>query len=258
MVRLFIILFLSFSASCFSQRISGTVVDEENNPVPAVLVFNMTTEKKAYTNIDGEFTIETALNEELRFIRSGFERSSKVIKYVDFLNSFTVTLNRAAADIEEVQIVRLTGDLNQDSKNLTRIDKVYQLQKEIGVPLPAEKPRERPADFKKDVLAPLLALSIKPQAIYDLISGDSRRMKAEYRYDDLQDNIKWIREKVPEGYFTEMGIPPEKISEFLQFSIGVKLELNKYIKAKNLSKVLFILEDTLLVYQERRTETLKK
>lgn len=49
MVRLFVILFLSFSASCFSQRISGTVVDEENNPVPAVLVFNMTTEKKAYT-----------------------------------------------------------------------------------------------------------------------------------------------------------------------------------------------------------------
>lgn len=258
MGRILIIFLICFSANCFAQRISGVVVDEENNPVSAVLVFNMLTEKKAYTNSRGEFTLETALNEELRFIRSGFDRSSKVIRYSDFLNAVTITLTRRATDIEEVQIVRLTGNLDMDSKNLSRIDKVYELQKEIGIPLPPEKPRETPADFKNDVLAPLLGLSIKPQAIYDLISGDSRRMKAEYRYEDLQDNINWIRGKIPDDYFIEMGIPPEKISEFLQFSTGVKLDLNKYIKAKNLSKVLFALEDTLPVYLERRSEQIAK
>ena len=48
-----------------------------------------------------------------------------------------------------------------------------------------------------------------------------------------------------------MEIPKEKISEFLQFSLGIKPEINKYIKSQNLSKVLFILEDTLPEYLNR-------
>ena len=113
-----------------------------------------------------------------------------------------------------------------------------QLRREVGAPAPPEKPRETPADFKNDVLLPLLGLSLKPQAIYNLISGDARRKKAQYRYDDLQDNILWIRGKVGDDYFVKMEIPAERISEFLQFSMGLKPEIKSYIKAQNLSKVL--------------------
>ena len=73
-------------------------------------------------------------------------------------------------------------------------------------------------------------------------------MKAEYRYEDLQENISWRRQRIDDDYFVKMGIPQGKISEFLQFSIGLKPEINQFIKAKNLSKILFILEDTLPVY----------
>ena len=153
-------------------------------------------------------------------------------------------------EIEEVKVssLKLTGDLNKDSKSLTKIDKTAQVEKAVGIPGPPEKPREKPAEFKKDVLYSLLSLSVKPQAIYDLISGDARRMKAEYRYEDLQENISWIRQRIDDDYFVKMGIPQGKISEFLQFSIGLKPEINQFIKAKNLSKILFILEDTLPVY----------
>lgn len=45
-----------------------------------------------------------------------------------------------------------------------------------------------------------------------------------------------------------MGVPEEKIIEFLQFSIGIKPEINQAIRATNVSKVLFILEETLPKY----------
>ena len=76
-------------------------------------------------------------------------------------------------------------------------------------------------------------------------------MRSLYRYEDLQDNITWIRERMGDDYFIEMGIPSEKIAEFLQFSIGVKPDITRYIKARNLSKVLFILEGTLPQYLHR-------
>ena len=81
-----------------------------------------------------------------------------------------------------------------------------------------------------------------------MISGDARRRKTQYRYDDLQNNIAWIRGKVGDDYFIKMEILSLKISEYLQFSIGIKPELKSYIKAQNLSKVLFILEETLPLY----------
>lgn len=251
MVRSISLFLLLISLNLFSQNVSGIVSDDEGNALPGTLVFNMNSEEKVYSNLNGAFTISASLNDELRFVRVGFERNSKSIALQDFGSNLHIILTRNTAEIEEVNIVRLTGDINQDSKNLTKVDQVYELQKEIGVPLPPEKPREKPADFKKDVLLTLVSLSIKPQAIYDLISGDARRIKAEYRYEDLQDNITWIRKRVADDYFLQMGIPVEKISAFVQFSMGNNPEITQAIKAGNLSKVLFTFEETLPIFLNR-------
>ena len=249
MIRLlFIFAFVGISISA-QQTVYGRITDEEQHPIPATLVMNMKTGFQAYSDLEGNFSINGNFRDELRFVRKGYERVSLLFnnenqRYV------SITLYRFAVAIEEVKIeqVKLTGNLETDSRNLTKIDKAEILNAEIGVPKPPEKPREKPAEFKKDVLYSLLSLSVKPQAIYDLISGDARRMKAEYRYEDLQENISWIRQRIDDDYFVKMGIPQGKISEFLQFSIGLKPEINQFIKAKNLSKILFILEDTLPVY----------
>ena len=249
MIRLlFIFAFVGISISA-QQTVYGRITDEEQHPIPATLVMNMKTGFQAYSDLEGNFSINGNFGDELRFVRKGYERVSLLFnnenqRYV------SITLYRVAVAIEEVKIeeVKLTGNLETDSRNLTKIDKAEILNAEIGVPKPPEKPREKPAEFKKDVLYSLLSLSVKPQAIYDLISGDARRMKAEYRYEDLQENISWIRQRIDYDYFVKMGIPQGKISEFLQLSIGLKPEINQFIKAKNLSKILFILEDTLPVY----------
>ena len=77
-------------------------------------------------------------------------------------------------------------------------------------------------------------------------------MRSLYRYEDLQDNIAWIRERVEDDYFTKMNIPKDKISEFLQFSIGLKPDINRWIRARNLERVLFTLEDTFPKYLENK------
>lgn len=254
MWRLLLLFLLLFSCFLFSQKVSGFITDEEGNPLPAVLVFNLRTEQKSSTNLAGEFTIDAKPNEELRFIRSGFERFSKMISNQDYNYSLRISLDRIAAEIEEVEIpVRLSGDLNIDSRNLTRFDKVAQLRAEIGVPAAPEKPREKVADAKEDILKPLLRIPpmVNFQAVYDVISGRAKKKKRLYRYEDLQENIAWIREKVGDEYFIKMEIPPQKISEFLQFSIGIKPDLNKYVKAKNVSKILLLLEETFPLYLKR-------
>lgn len=254
MFRLTLLFILCFSTSLLSQRVSGTITDEDQNPLPAVLVFNMKTAQKSYTNINGEFIIGANLNDELRFIRNGFERNSKVVNQQDFNSPLKMIIIRTIQEIEEVKVpsVRLTGDLNQDSRNLTKFDKVAQLQQQIGVPGPPEKPRETPPPTVEQVGTLGFVLSnINLFTLYKNLSGDGRRMRNLYKYEDLQDNVVWIRERVGDDYFTKMGIPPEKISEFLQYSLRVKPELSRLIKTRNLSKVLFILEETLPNYLHR-------
>lgn len=255
MVRVFAVFFFCFTVPLFSQNLSGIITDEEQNPLSAVLVFNVQSEKKSYSNIKGEFTIEANANDELRFVRYGFERNSKKINSSDFNNPISISLFRKAEEIEEVKVtnLNLSGDLNKDSRKLTKVDKVAQLQREIGVPLPPEKPREKPSELGKNVLLPLIGIppTADIQAIYNVLSGKARKQKSWYKYEDLQDKIKWIRSKVPDEYFTKMNIPEEKISEFLQFSIGVQPEISKGIKARNLSKVLFALEETFPKYLNR-------
>ncbi|KIA84909.1 hypothetical protein OA84_00085 [Kaistella solincola] len=251
MFRIFLLLFTLIFSNFFSQKITGLVRDEDGNALPATLVFNMETEQKIYTSLAGEFSIDAIAGQELRFVRAGFERSSKIISAADLDSKLIITLARDAAEIEEVKIVRLTGDIQQDSKNLAKQDRISQLQQEIGVPLPPEKPREKPADFKKDVVGNLLNLAVSPQAVYDLLSGDARRMKTEYRYEDMQDNIAWILARVDESYFTELGISPEKSKAFVQFSLGIEPEISRAVKARNLSKVLLYFEQTLPKFLNR-------
>ena len=63
-------LFLFFSISIFSQNIIyGKVVNEINFGIPAVLVVNINTDQKTYTDLNGDFSISANAHDELRFIK---------------------------------------------------------------------------------------------------------------------------------------------------------------------------------------------
>lgn len=161
-----------------------------------------------------------------------------------------IRLTRVAQEIQEVQVAKLTGDLNKDSKAVAKIDRSQIVEDAVGLPQPAGKMREAPADVKQ-VLLPILLGNLNVQGLYDLVSGDARRMKRQYRYDDLQEDIAWIRARVEDEYFTKEEIPVERISEFIEFAFVSKPQSRTFVRAKNLTGALSRMENAFPVFVAR-------
>jgi len=236
----------------FSQQtITGNVADETGESLSSVIVINMATDQKVYSNSIGQFSIEASPNDELRFVKQGFMRASKNV-LSDGVNPFLyIRLHPIPKEIEEVTVFRKpTGDLDKDSRAVASRDKGEEVRDAVGLPQPVGKMREKPAEVKQ-VLLPILLGSLNVQGMYDLISGKARRQKRQYKYDDLQEHIAWIRSRVEDEYFTKAGIPADKISEFIEFSFTAKPYVRTYVKARNLSGVLLRLEEAIPLYVER-------
>lgn len=248
MKKIFTVFFFCIVTLFFcQQKVSGTTMSENDMILTSVLVVNMSTDKKVYSNSSGEFSIEASENDEIRFVKKGYERVSKKVYSTEV--RINAVLAKIPEEIEEVEIVSTTG---------SKIDKKDQLQKAIGLPKPktGEKPREVPAEVKRVLLAAALG-NLDVQGAYDLISGKARRQKRQYKYEDLQSDILWIRKRIADEDFVNQGIPAERISEFLEFSFTVKPNVRKYVRAKNISGVMFNLEDVFPIYVERLKENTK-
>lgn len=227
---------------------NGAVVSEEGFYITNVLVYNIGNQKKTYTDSEGKFNIEGSVNDELRFIKDGYERKSEKI---DNYSPLKVLLIRKPVEIEEVTINNLSGDLTKDLKR-TKIDNSKEkLEKDIGLPKPKGVQRERIPTVSNDVLVPLLFGSIKVDALYKLISGDARRTKSLYKYQDLQTKVQWIRDRIEDDYFVKYKIPKEKIGEFLEFAILSNPDIAPGIKSNKIETVRFELNNSIDVYSSR-------
>ena len=102
-------------------------------------------------------------------------------------------------------------------------------------------------------MGPLLSLgpALNIQAVYDLVSGKSRRLKSLYKYEDLQERIIWIKERIDPDYFISQGVEKEKINEFLQFSLMINPNIGRYISAKNISAVELELDKAMELYKKQ-------
>jgi hypothetical protein len=239
---LFIILIFPTGSFLSQTTVSGKVSNENGIPLPGVLVVNISTDQKTGTDENGHFEIKANSGDELRFVRKNYERASVVVSSGSYFFGLNITMIYSPTDIEEVIVnPKLSGDLSKDSKSLTKVDKLAQLNKDLGLPRAPEKMREKPADVKQDVIAPLLSLSIKPQAIYDLLSGKARRQKNLYKFDDFQEKIAWLKSSINPDFFKENNIKETQISDFLNFALLKSNDLSNSFKTKNSDKAEFIL-----------------
>ncbi|WP_379968923.1 carboxypeptidase regulatory-like domain-containing protein [Epilithonimonas sp. UC225_85] len=254
MKKFLFVYFLCISGFVLSQTISGVVVTEESARLPKTLVINITSEQKIWSNDMGEFSINAKIGDEIRFVKENYERERVIVKNNYFL---TVRLIKMPLEIEEVKIsnIKITGDINNDASRLKTRDSKEELRQAIGLPKAPEKSREKPADAVDDVLMPFLRIppAVNIQGIYDVVSGKSKKMKRLYKYEDTQDDIKWIRSKIENNYFTEAGIPTDKINDFILFSLQDS-SVARYAKAKNTTGLITALEQQIPVFLKRITE----
>ncbi len=251
----FSVLLVVFQQVYAQKKVSGWIVDQDQNQVSSVLVVNMTSKETSYSDAFGNFSMMVQDGDELRFVKNGFERTEKRIYAENFDHGIRISLIKLPMEIEEVKVLPLSGNLAKDSRKLTQPDRLSALQKSIGVPAPPEKPREKPAEVASDVLLPIVFGQLNVQAVYDLISGKARRQKHLYQYEDLQENIRWIESKIDQDYFEKIGIKPNEINVFLAFSISERPDILKWVKAKNVSLILLEIEITSKIYLERAKKT---
>ena len=230
------LLFYCFFISFFvcSQTISGVVVSEEDHPISKVLIVNMSSNQKVYTDNFGNFSIAGKMGDELRFAKEKY-KGERIKINNDLLK---VILQQLPQEIEEVKIINKRLAESQEEK----------LRKDIGLPKGPEKPREKPADLADDFLR--IPPKVNIQNIYDAISGKSRRLKRLYKYEDLQEGLAWIQNNIDLEYFAEAGISPEKFNDFLMFSLKDEKVL-MYMKAKNIGGLTVSLDNHIGAYLER-------
>ena len=231
--------FLLFYCLCIplfvcSQTISGVVVSEEDHPISKVLIVNMSSNQKVYTDNFGNFSIAGKMGDELRFAKEKY-KGERIKINNDLLK---VILQQLPQEIEEVKIVNKGLAESQEEK----------LRKDIGLPKGPEKPREKPADLADDFLR--IPPKVNIQNIYDAISGKSRRLKRLYKYEDLQEGLAWIQNNIDLEYFAEAGISPEKFNDFLMFSLKDEKVL-MYMKAKNIGGLTVSLDNHIGAYLEK-------
>jgi len=129
--RLLQFCFLSAWAFSFSQTVSGTVFSEEGLALPRVLVVNMASSQKVYTDGFGTFSILGKPGDELRFARENYKGERTIIS----ASPLTIHLEKMPQEIEEVRIVDKRLAESQEEK----------LRKDIGLPKGPDKPlRNRP------------------------------------------------------------------------------------------------------------------
>lgn len=246
------ILLIIFSKLSSQGYISGQVVSEQSIAVPGVLVINIRTDEKTTTDQEGTFKIQARENDEIRFVKIKYDRVSHRVSNIDFQNFLKITLIKTPIEIKEIEIkTRLTGDLNKDSKALTKRNKKQELEDEIGLPASPEKPREKPAEVTKDILLPILTGNLNLQAIYDVTSGKAKKQKRLYKYEDLEENVAWVRKKVEDDYFINLGIPKDEINNFIDFAFSQNPQALKYAKAENVSGFLIQIEEPAKLFVER-------
>ncbi|MHA6697093.1 carboxypeptidase regulatory-like domain-containing protein [Chryseobacterium sp. A321] len=251
LTRHFVILFTLGTLSVLYAQSAKGFVSTEGVKLPGVLVMNMKTQAKVLTDSEGAYEIPASVGEELRFVKRGYERSALVVTGQD--TPYFTFLRKVATLIEEVQVpsVRLSGDLAKDSKLLAKRSAADQVQAAVGLPQAPEKPREKAYTSAAETLLPMLVGSLNVHALYEVISGDGRRKKSLYEFEDRQGEINWVRQRLPESYFIEQGIPSNRIGEFLGFAFSSNPKVRTYARARNLSGVTAELETPIQIYLSR-------
>ena len=244
MKKLFLVLIILASNIVTAQSLfSGKVETEEGLFIANVLVINLKTNEKVNTDENGKFTISAKLQDEIRFVKKGYDRVSYIVKSADFQEEKYFRLQKSTVTIEEVVISRLklTGNLAKDSKSLDKEDVNAKIQKSLGTETIEKQVRS---------ISGSAGISFN---MASLLAGKKKKEQKQRleKYEQFQNNATWISERVDSEYFVSKGIPEVKVAEFIQFSLTQKPEVAGYIKTNNFPKIMTALDQLIPVYLKK-------
>ncbi len=168
------------------------------------------TKKAAYTDAEGRFRIEASIEDEIRILTNQYNRREIIVSESTLKQEQNIKMNPSVREIAGVNIISKSQIENMKNK--------------IGIPGLPEKPREKAPTLKNSVKIPVIPIGIAVNLnnLYKIVSGDARRMKALYKYEDQQEYLTKLAMLPGDDFWEQSGIPLEKRTEFIQYLIGKK------------------------------------
>lgn len=256
MKKFLLLFFFSIFINSYSQEyVFGKVISEQNIELSGVLVINIKTDEKTYTDKNGNFMIPAKNSDVIRFVKQRFDRVSYNIQPEDFNKSIKISMMKSQIEIEEIELkTKLTGNLAKDVKNLSPSKKTLALNQELNAYM-REKPEKpfptlrTPTAFEKpSVNAVQIDIKSAIALVAKLIKGNK---KPEFIPNEnlTKGFLMKVRYNLTDNYFHEMGLKTEEIDSFLKFANN-RLQLTKnYYNNFNLVKIQLQLEGILEVYK---------
>lgn len=213
---LFILLTLFFITGNAQEYIFGKVMSEENLEMQDVTVINIRTDERVPSNKDGHFMISGRAGDELRFIKTGYDRFNVKVTKENISAPLNIRLTRAIIQIPEIEISKgLTGDLKIDSKTLNRPKKVERLVREI------DQYMVKKSDPR--ILAARAGEFVQPKG-----QGFSVG-KVKNKWDDV-DFMTYLTNALGEQYFTDLKIDKPNIQHFIYYVFAGGFERKNILK----------------------------
>lgn len=198
------------------EFIFGKVTSEDNIEMLDVTVINIRTDERVTTNRDGHFMISGRQGDNLRFIKSGYDRLNTIVTKENVVSPMNITLVRSAQLIDEVEIKKaLTGDLKVDTKTLNTPRKVEKLKSDLAVYIKQKSdPRilaARPGEF------------VQPKGQGFSIG------KVKNKWDDV-DFMNYLVTVLGYQYFNDLKIENSQVQHFIYYVLAGGFERKSILK----------------------------
>ncbi len=245
------LLLLVFLIKINAQQFSGEVFLKDNSVfyLNQVYVTNLNTQKTVLTNYNGNFTLQAAPGDIIRFTSIVTERKDIKLSPQMLDQQNLVELKIAYHDIQEVIISRFkpTGNLRYDVNALRKEDKGLAIKKVIGLPEPKGDgtPPQLPVAGLRDG-----GLTFSLESIYDILSGERKKKQRYMAYEKMNSSVTQIKNYLGKDYFVKFKIPENLIDNFLQF-VYTSENIEPYISAGNFEAVKVPIEKYVPIYQRR-------
>jgi len=256
-IKLFSLLILLCSIKIFSQSdyILGNVSNESGDKLPFASIYNLRTDQVVVSDKMGNFAIAAKSSDELRIVRSGYERKSITINPESFLKSLEVRLTTIPQEIEEVKLAfKPTGILKKDVTRLNPPPKIVALNSAMNLymrtPLSEVTPKiSTPSAFQqKDFSAGQLNVLGLAGAIGGLMkkAGESPKTTADYA--ETQEFYKRVKVAINLDYYTQYGLDEYDFDIFLAYADQAYNLAKNYRKNFNKAAIEYKLKEAFTEY----------
>jgi len=223
----FILTILLFSTSLKGQssKISTGKITAKDKDVTGVVIQNITTGKATITDLDGNFSIQIAVNDTLVFSAIQFKRKILPITKALYNTSFlTIPLEEFVNELKEVVVnpYNLSGNLSSDLTGL-KLPKDVSAEA-LGLPnadvrvISQSENKLHDADHGKFIYYYGIGMIVNVNKILNRISGRTKMLKERVALDKRYAATQRVETTFIDSLLVNhLKIPEDNFYEFIQF-----------------------------------------